>query len=230
MNNRVIDEVASAWTPTCGAVTFDVLGANTGAQWIGGLNAKARANANSFISKFTYGGASFLFTGDLEDKPGHLAETIFATAAEGYTPGVMRSTVYKLGHHGSKDATEQTLLDFVNPKLVVNSAGHASVFGHPNCEAFVRLYGNGNVQNRAGLMIPENTAWTNMHCAVAKGRSSVVPWPANAAGQPARGAMRVLSTVEPANGADWSPQDIAYNSDVVELTTDVGGVVYWRKY
>lgn len=71
-------------------------------------------NDNSIILKMTYGDVSFLFMGDAEEN----AEKDLL--AQGYD---LRSTVLKVGHHGSKTSTSQELLDAVKPQAAVISVG-----------------------------------------------------------------------------------------------------------
>jgi competence protein ComEC len=99
-------------------------------------------NNNSIVCKLTYGKASMLFTGDLEEKGiqyllakyhGHLA--LFDT------------DVYHVGHHGAENGTTQELLNVVTPKIAVISAGSQSHsnrgsawdHGHPRTETIEML-------------------------------------------------------------------------------------------
>jgi len=45
----------------------------------------------------------------------------------------------KLGHHGSKTATSNELLDVIKPKIGFISAGVNNRYGHPNKETIERL-------------------------------------------------------------------------------------------
>lgn len=71
-------------------------------------------NDNSILLKMTYGEISFLFMGDAEEN----AEKDLLE--QGYD---LRSTVLKVGHHGSKTSTSQELLDAVMPQAAVISVG-----------------------------------------------------------------------------------------------------------
>ena len=71
-------------------------------------------NDNSALMKMTYGEVSFLFMGDAEEN----AEKDLLE--QGYD---LRSTVLKVGHHGSKTSTSQELLDAVMPQAAVISVG-----------------------------------------------------------------------------------------------------------
>ena len=71
-------------------------------------------NDNSILLKMTYGQASFLFMGDAEE---NAEEDLLAQDYD------LKSTVLKVGHHGSKTSTSQELLDAVKPEAAVISVG-----------------------------------------------------------------------------------------------------------
>ncbi len=88
-------------------------------------------NENSIVLKLTYGGTSFLFTGDAEDdQEAYLVDQYGSQ---------LRATVMKAGHHGSKSSTSGALLDAAQPKAVVISSAYDSQYGHPNEETLQRL-------------------------------------------------------------------------------------------
>jgi len=94
-------------------------------------------NNNSLVIKVEYGEASFIFTGDLQEKG---IEYLAAQYVD--YPELFKSDVYQAGHHGSHNATDSTLLQMMDPKITVISAGHHSQrglgtafdYGHPNKE------------------------------------------------------------------------------------------------
>lgn len=71
-------------------------------------------NDNSIILKMTYGEISFLFMGDAEE---NAEEDLLEQDYD------LRSTVLKVGHHGSKTSTSQEFLDAVMPQAAVISVG-----------------------------------------------------------------------------------------------------------
>lgn len=87
-------------------------------------------NNTSIVLRVVYGGTSFLFTGDMEsDAEIDLLES-----------GVMlRSTVLKVGHHGSSTSTSYRFLREVAPKYAVISVGKDNQYDHPNEEVLSRL-------------------------------------------------------------------------------------------
>jgi len=87
-------------------------------------------NDASIVIKLTYGGTSFLLTGDAE-MPANKA-----ILDRGFD---VRSTVLKLGHHGSRTSTNEDWLMKVQPQLGIISAGKDNSFGHPHPEVIAAL-------------------------------------------------------------------------------------------
>lgn len=87
-------------------------------------------NDCSIVARFTYRDVSFLFTGDAEKK----------AEAELLSRGSpVRSSVLKVGHHGSKSSTSPRFLSSVSPKSAVISAGENNRWGHPTEEVMRSL-------------------------------------------------------------------------------------------
>jgi competence protein ComEC len=93
-------------------------------------------NNNSVVLKVEFGQASFLFMGDLE-LPG------IAAMLDSYSDdtSIFDSDVLKVGHHGSKNGTNEALLHAVTPKIAVMGVGDSSLshatfsaysYAHPN--------------------------------------------------------------------------------------------------
>ncbi len=97
-------------------------------------SAKATAdksdNNSSIISLLSFGKDSFLFTGDAEDKE----EIALINAWPNLTAEVL-----KVGHHGSKNSTNQLFLDKIKPKFSVISVGAKNTYGHPTIEVLDKL-------------------------------------------------------------------------------------------
>ena len=88
-------------------------------------------NEASNVYRVSYGRASFLFTGDLEkEQEARLLEK---------APDLLRSTVLKVGHHGSKTSTSDPFLAAVAPRWAVISVGAGNRFGHPAQETLDAL-------------------------------------------------------------------------------------------
>ena len=79
-------------------------------------------NNSSCVLRVTTGGASLLFTGDVD------ARVERRLAAE---PERVRSTLLVAGHHGSASSTSDAFLAAVAPAWVLYSAGFANQFGFP---------------------------------------------------------------------------------------------------
>lgn len=96
-------------------------------------------NNNSVVVRLEFGKVSFLFTGDAERQ----AEASMLSA------GVpLRSTILKLGHHGSRTSSSPQFVAAIRPEVAVYQAGSGNSYGHPHKEtlrtlaaAGVRVYG-----------------------------------------------------------------------------------------
>ncbi|EDS77674.1 ComEC/Rec2 family competence protein [Clostridium massiliodielmoense] len=87
-------------------------------------------NNYSIVLKITYNNTSFLFCGDAEN----LSEDEILSSGYNIT-----SDVLKLGHHGSKTATNNNFLEEVNPKVAIISCGKGNDYGHPHKETLKKL-------------------------------------------------------------------------------------------
>ena len=87
-------------------------------------------NNCSVVLLIEAGGASFLFTGDMEEK----AERWLL---DNCPPG--HADVLKTGHHGSKTSTTSGLLDEIEPDYAVISCGADNRYGHPHASTLRRL-------------------------------------------------------------------------------------------
>lgn len=84
-------------------------------------------NNMSLVLRFTYGGESILFTGDIgEEGERELVKT------------ALGATVLKAPHHGSKGSSGVKFLEKVGPSVVVVSAGRNNRFGFPNKDTLDR--------------------------------------------------------------------------------------------
>jgi competence protein ComEC len=118
----------------------------------------ANGNNDSLIILVRYRSASYLFVGDAETEAdsiclGQVPETI----AFYNGTSLLDVDVYKVGHHGSRNATDEFWLEAMTPKIAVISAGHHSQqapgpfhafqFGHPR-ENVVALLDDAVSMNR----------------------------------------------------------------------------------
>ena len=88
------------------------------------------ANNISIVLKITYGKTSFLFTADVEREA---EEAILDTDVD------LKSTVLKVGHHGSSDSTTYPFLREIMPQYAVISVGRDNSYGHPHDNLLSRL-------------------------------------------------------------------------------------------
>jgi beta-lactamase superfamily II metal-dependent hydrolase len=94
---------------------------------------RENGNLQSLVIRVDYGGASFLFTGDLED---HAIETLVERLAP---TRLLDVDFYAVGHHGSYNGTTEPLLTAMSPEGALVSAGHSTyermwtawAYGHP---------------------------------------------------------------------------------------------------
>ena len=80
----------------------------------------ASRNEGAIVAKFTGGGASALYTGDIGE------ETELQLAKEKN----IKADVLKIAHHGSKFSSNKRFLEAVDPKITVIEVGKNS-YGHP---------------------------------------------------------------------------------------------------
>ena len=87
-------------------------------------------NNTSIVLRIVYGETSFLFTGDAEKEvEDALVDSNFA----------LKSTVLKVGHHGSYSSTSYVFLREVMPQYAVIPVGKDNDYGHPHDIVLSRL-------------------------------------------------------------------------------------------
>ena len=94
------------------------------------VNTESDTNNSSIVLRIVYGSTSFLFTGDAE------REVEQAMINRGVP---LKSTVLKVGHHGSYTSTSYQFLWNVMPDYAVISCGKGNSYGHPHDEVLSRL-------------------------------------------------------------------------------------------
>ena len=85
-------------------------------------------NEVSNVYRVSYGNASFLFTGDLVKEQESILLSKESRAKK------VRSTVLKVGHHGSHTSSSDEFIAAVNPRFAVFCVGLGNSFGHPRAE------------------------------------------------------------------------------------------------
>jgi len=112
-------------------------------RFLAGSRDCANANNNSLVVRVHYGDKTVLLTGDSEtDDDDECVEGQVEHLLERYQgTDLLRADVYKVGHHGSHNGTDQALVSAVSPAIAIISAGnketkgpgvfHGFFFGHP---------------------------------------------------------------------------------------------------
>lgn len=90
-------------------------------------------NNNSIVAKLCYKNFSILLTGDIEK----IAEQ--EMIEEYKNTNILKSTVLKVAHHGSKTSSTQEFLNLVTPKISLIGVGKNNTFEHPNTQTLERL-------------------------------------------------------------------------------------------
>lgn len=90
-------------------------------------------NNNSIVAKLSYKNFSILLTGDVEE----IAEK--QILEEYKNSNILKSSILKVGHHGSKTSSTQEFLEAVKPKIAFIGVGKNNTFGHPNDNVIERL-------------------------------------------------------------------------------------------
>jgi len=87
-------------------------------------------NNTSIVMRIVYGETSFLFTGDAERE---VEQFLLNSGAP------LKSTVLKVGHHGSNSSTTYPFLREVMPEYAVICVGTDNTYGHPTDDTLSRL-------------------------------------------------------------------------------------------
>lgn len=93
-------------------------------------------NNNSVVCRLNYGKTSVLFTGDIEK----IAEERILKEYENDL-NILKSTILKVGHHGSKTSSIESFVKEVGPKIALIGVGEKNKFGHPN-DAVIKRFEN----------------------------------------------------------------------------------------
>ncbi|ANS77211.1 hypothetical protein AWM70_11755 [Paenibacillus yonginensis] len=112
-------------------------------------------NARSVVFLLEMGGASFLFTGDMDAKE---EREVMLWLQKNQNPGGEAAVkgsgrpaavdVLKVAHHGSKSSTTAEWIDYWNPRHAVISVGAGNTYGHPNGDVLQRLLAAGTAVQR----------------------------------------------------------------------------------
>ena len=120
-------------------------------------------NNNSIVAKLKYKDFSMLFTGDIEE----IAEKQILKENKNKTEfiksdinwnenNLLKATILKVGHHGSKTSSTQEFIESVKPKIALIGVGKNNNFGHPNKGVLDRL------EKMRNKNIPYRSSWRNI--------------------------------------------------------------------
>lgn len=123
-------EPAASFVPAEKEMKFIVDGVLFSVLHVGDIVGSKPGNEASNVVKVIYGSSSFLFTGDLTAKE---EKRLLDERAQ------IKSTVLKVGHHGSKTSSTMEFINAVQPVWAVISVGADNPFGHPGKDTLERL-------------------------------------------------------------------------------------------
>lgn len=93
---------------------------------------KMKTNDGSIVARLVYKDQSIMLTGDAT----YYTENIIL---KNENKDDLKSTILKLGHHGSNTSSGNSWLSVVSPVYVIISAGANSKYGHPHPDVLSRL-------------------------------------------------------------------------------------------
>ncbi len=96
-------------------------------------------NDGSIVAKLTYGETSIMLTGDSTKTTENIILNKFSESE-------LKSTVLKVGHHGSRTSSSQAFVDAVKPVYAVISNGKDNNYGHPHTDTL-------NTLNKFGVKV-----------------------------------------------------------------------------
>jgi competence protein ComEC len=90
------------------------------------------SNDGSIVGKLTYGNKSFMLTGDAPN-------SVESVIIKNEKPEFLKSSILKIGHHGSHTSSSLPWLQAVSPSYAIISAGLHNKYGHPHAETLDKL-------------------------------------------------------------------------------------------
>ncbi len=141
-NSIPLEYVAEGQSFRLGEMTFEILSPSSS-------RITGNANEDCIVMMVSVGNLQILLTGDLEKE----GETMFLKA-EKEKISRSRRNIYRLliaGHHGSRNATSEDLLDLYQPDTAIISCGKNNRYGHPANEVLDRFRAFGIPYKRTDL-------------------------------------------------------------------------------
>ena len=99
------------------------------------VDENGETNDSSVVARLVYRNSSVLLTGDA-------SSDIEYTLAARYG-AALKSSILKLGHHGSSSSSSEVFLKFVHPEHAIISRGCDNTYGHPHPSVIARLKDDG---------------------------------------------------------------------------------------
>lgn len=132
-------------------------------RFLAGSRGCKNQNNDSVVVLLRYRSASYLFTGDAETENDPICKAEVPVLVDFYRRNQLLDVdVYKVGHHGSHNGTDEALMRAMSPKISVLSTGihtrhepgqfHAFQFGHPR-EVTVALLERFSSSNREPVTV-----------------------------------------------------------------------------
>lgn len=90
------------------------------------------SNDGSVVARLSYGATSVMLTGDATSVTEKLV-------LENNSPDMLKSTVLKVGHHGSRTSTSSAFVKALAPDYAMISNGKDNKYGHPHPNTFSTL-------------------------------------------------------------------------------------------
>lgn len=103
------------------------------------------SNDGSIVAKLTYGTTSVMLTGDSTAKTEKIV-------IEGNSQEALKSTILKVGHHGSRTSTSSEFVKTVSPLYALISNGKNNKYGHPHQDTLDTLSSLGAKIMRTDLL------------------------------------------------------------------------------
>ncbi len=95
------------------------------------LDSEKSINNNSLVLHITYNDSSILLPADAEKEAEKRLLNKYGTD--------LQSDIYKVGHHGDKNSSQEEFLNTINPETAIISSAYYSEFGYPDEELLKRL-------------------------------------------------------------------------------------------
>ncbi|MBA3733515.1 hypothetical protein H0W91_04050 [Patescibacteria group bacterium] len=89
------------------------------------------SNDGSIVMRLVYGDTSIMLQGDSTSNVEHYLASLYGTS--------LKSTILKLGHHGSRTSSSEEYVNDVSPQWAVMSSGIGNSYGHPHKETLDTL-------------------------------------------------------------------------------------------